>query len=142
MRVRRYQEGSAFLARSALKRYAPRRKSTDTLENPSAASRRCETPRIRPFADLAWEQGSFRWCETSLRSCRGIVFSSTAGVGAGVGATKEGKMAPISCKRHQIGHLDFSHSRLLTEGLLVRAILVFSARMRERKKKDLIRCYT
>jgi hypothetical protein len=26
---------------------------------------------------------------------------------------------PVSCSRHQIGHLDFGHQRLLTEGLLI-----------------------
>jgi len=33
---------------------------------------------------------------------------------------ERGKWLPISCKRHQIGHLDFGPPRLLTEGLLVR----------------------
>src|SRR6266404_5104826 len=33
---------------------------------------------------------------------------------------KKEKWLPISRKRHQMGHLDFRSSRLLTEGLLVR----------------------
>ena len=28
-------------------------------------------------------------------------------VGAGLGATKEGRMPPFSCKRHQMGHFEF-----------------------------------
>jgi hypothetical protein len=43
-------------------------------------------------------------------------------VGAGVGATKEGKMAPFSRKRHQIGHLDFGSFRLLTDRLQVQIL--------------------
>jgi len=31
---------------------------------------------------------------------------------------RQAKWLPVSCKRHQIGHLDFWSSRLLTEGLL------------------------
>ena len=38
--------------------------------------------------------------------------SEVIGVGAGVGATKEGKMAPNSRKRYQIGHLDFRSFQL------------------------------
>jgi hypothetical protein len=33
---------------------------------------------------------------------------------------EKGEWLPVSCNRHQIGHLDFGHQRLLTEGLLVR----------------------
>jgi len=54
-----------------------------------------------------------------ILSFREIAFSPAA-VGAGVGATKEGKMAPNFHKRHQVGQLDFRSFRLLTEGLLVR----------------------
>jgi hypothetical protein len=38
-------------------------------------------------------------------------------LGATLGAVREGKWLPISWKGHQLGHLDFRHSRLLTEGL-------------------------
>ena len=47
------------------------------------------------------------------RSCIAIL-------GATLGATKRGKMAPFFCKRHQTRHLDFPTHPLLTEGLLVR----------------------
>jgi hypothetical protein len=33
---------------------------------------------------------------------------------------EKGKWLPVSCKRHQIGHLDLRARQLLTEGLLVR----------------------
>jgi len=45
-----------------------------------------------------------------LSAYRGIL-------GATLGAVRGGKWLPISCKRHQIRHLDFRHSRLSTEGL-------------------------
>ena len=48
--------------------------------------------------------------------------SEVIDVGAGLGATKEGKWLPISRKRHQIGHLDFGLPRLLTEMLEVRIL--------------------
>jgi hypothetical protein len=41
-------------------------------------------------------------------------------LGATLGATKEGKMAPFFCKRHQTRHLDFPSHPLLTEELEVR----------------------
>jgi hypothetical protein len=33
---------------------------------------------------------------------------------------EKGKWLPVSCKRHQIGHLDLRPYQLLAEGLLVR----------------------
>ena len=62
-----------------------------------------------------------RW-KSAIRAIGTILsaLQALAGVGAGVGAAREEKMAPVSCKRHQIGHLDFRPRQLLTEGLLVR----------------------
>jgi hypothetical protein len=48
------------------------------------------------------------------------MFSVDVSLGATLGATKGGKMAPFFCKRHQTRHLDFPSHPLLTEMLEVR----------------------